>query len=322
MRLSPKEMAILASAELRVDAPIEVLRKDAGYREHTVRYALRRLLERKVIEPIPFINLHRLGYTVYTVLFSAAASERKGSKSLLESLLEAPYVLWVGEFGGEYQYGIGFCCRRFPELVLYLRELSRKYQQLFFDKVISLQISSTIYPRRYLWQRPLQIAPLTSTFNKQEVVEIDRIDERILSALTTYSLLSHRQIALKLGMPLSSFELRVRKLREQGVLLANVYGFDSRAVGRESYKLLVYTKGLDSSFSAEMHKFCLAQPDVVSLIDCLGVWGYEIGVEVTHGQQVNKITQDLYDAFPNLITTVRPLTKFRYPKVRFFPEIS
>ena len=67
MRLSDKELAVLASAEFRAQDPIENLRKDAGLKDHTVRYALRRLLERKVIHPTPFINLHRLG--VYRHVF-------------------------------------------------------------------------------------------------------------------------------------------------------------------------------------------------------------------------------------------------------------
>lgn len=322
MRLSDKEAAVLASAEFRAQDPVENFRKETGLRDHTVRYALRRLIERKVIHPVPFINLHRLGYTVYTVMFSAAADRRSSKENLLNSLLAAPHVLWIGEFGGEYQYGIGFCCRHFSELITYMRELSKKHEQIFFDKAISVQISSTVFPRRYLWRKKLNIAPLTSTFSKDGVYEADLLDQRILSGLTSYSLLSHRQLALKLGIPLSTLELRIKKLHENGVILGNIFGIDTEALGRESFKLLVYTKGLDLNFTAELHKFCMNRSEVTHLIDLLGVWGYEIGVEVLHGKQVTTIIQDLYDAFPGLINTIRPLTKFRYPKFRFFPEIA
>lgn len=322
MKLTNKEAASLASAELRVEAPFSQIRKDAGYREHTVRYSLRSLLARNIIHPVPFINLHRLGYTVYTVLFSAAADKRNSKQKLLESLMSAPYVLWVGEFGGEYQYGIGFCCKQFSELIYYMRDLSKKHEQIFFDKAISVQISTTIFPRKYLWTKKVSVAPLTSTFSKMPPIDIDELDARILSALTTHSLLSHRQIALKLKMPLSTLELRVKKLKDQGVILSTIYGVDSARVGRESFKLLVFTKGLDSNFSANLHAFCALRSEVVSLIDGLGAWGYEIGVEVISGEDVMDLIQDLYDAFPGLINTIRPLTKFRYPKMRFFPEVA
>ena len=322
MKLSDKERAALASAEFRADAPMQVIAKDAGYREHTVRYSLHRLLEREVIRPLPFINLHRIGYEVYTVLFSAAVDRRASKTALLKSLMQAPYVLWVGEFGGEYQYGIGFCCRRFAELITYMRELSKKHEQIFFDKAVSMQISSTIFPRRYLWTRKLPVSPLISTFAKAGIIEIDELDERILSGLTTWSTLSHRQIALKLQVPLSTLELRLSKLIRNGVILGTVYAVNSEAIQKESFKLLVYTKGLDANFTASLYKYCLKRPEAVSLIDTLGVWGYEIGVEVDHGEEVTDIIQDLYETFPGLINTIRPLTKFRYPKVRFFPELA
>jgi len=322
MKVSDKELAVISAAEFKAQDPVVNYRKLTGLREHTIRYALKSLSDRKVIQAVPFINLHRLGYTVYTVMFSAAADRRASKETLLESLLAAPYVLWVGEFGGEYQYGIGFCCKHFSELVGYLRELSKKHQQIFFDKAISVQISSTIFPRRYLWKKDLKIAPLTASFSREGIFTADSLDNKILSGLSSYASLSHRQLAMKLKIPLSTLELRLAKLYQAGVILADLYYVDAEALGRESYKLLIYTKGLELNFTAQLYKFCMSHPEVVSMIDGLGVWGYEIGVEVSRGEQVTGIIQDLYDSFPNLINTIRPLKKFQYPKVRFFPEGS
>jgi DNA-binding Lrp family transcriptional regulator len=319
MRLSEKEATILACAELRADASMALLRKESGYREHTVRYALHRLLERGVIAPVPFINLHRLGYTIYSIFFSSG-SERKGSKdSAVKSFIAAPDVLWVGEFGGEYQYGVAFCTKRLATVVQFLHSLSRRHQQIFFEKAISVQISSTIFPRKYLTSKRFTVEPITVTFG-ESVVEIDQLDARILSALTSFGNLSHRQVALKLGIPLSTMELRFKKLRERGVIAENIYVIDPAAFNKQSFKLLVYTKGLDPQLTGQMHKFCAQHRDITYLIECLGSWGYEIGVEVSRGEEVTAVMQELYEFFGNSINTIKMLTKFRYPKVRWFPE--
>ncbi len=320
MKLSEKEGAILASAEFKADAPIGLLSKESGYREHNVRYVLHRLQERRVIAPVPFINLHRLGYTIYTILFSTGA-EKKGTKdSLLKSFIAAPEVLWVGEFGGEFQYGVAFCTKRFATLIQFLQVLSKKHQNVFFEKAISVQISSTIFPRKYLTSKKISANPITLTFDKN-VVDIDEVDSKILSGISTHGDLSHRQLALKLQMPLSTLELRIRKLREKQVIAGNIYLIDSSAFDRESYKLLVYTKGLDPLLTSQLHKFCAQHQEITYLIDCLGSWGYEIGVEVLKGERVTEVIQELYEAFGGLIHTIKVLTKFRYPKSRWFPEI-
>ena len=82
MKLSEKESTILAATELRAQVPIEVLKKETGYREHIIRHALRRLKEREIIRPIPVINLHQIGYSVYNVFFSSAALSKAARQSL------------------------------------------------------------------------------------------------------------------------------------------------------------------------------------------------------------------------------------------------
>ena len=320
MKLSDKEATILAAAELRAAAPISLLRKESGYRDHTIRYVLRILQKRGVITPVPFINLHVLGYTIYTMFFSLGSEKRGNREALQKLLLDTPEILWVGEFGGEYQYALGFCVHRFSSMVEVLRGLSKKFPNIFFDKAISVQISSTIFPRKYLTSKKMSVKPLTVTFDKA-VCEIDDLDKKILSALTSYSELSYRQLAIKLQMPLSTLELRVKKLREKGVICADIFVFEPSHFQLQSYKLLVYTKGLDPHLSSEMFKFCEAHPNITYLIDGLGSWGYEIGVEVRDAESVTSIIQDIHETFGNLINAVKMLTKFRYPKVRWFPGV-
>jgi hypothetical protein len=90
---------------------------------------------------------------------------------------------------------------------------------------------------------------------------------------------------------------------------------------RQSYKLLIYTKGIDPEMSKKMHAFCSQHPDVVYLFECFGVWAFELGVEVPAQEDVSVIMQEVYEAFGSAVTNIKLLTKFRYPKVRWFPEV-
>jgi DNA-binding Lrp family transcriptional regulator len=320
MKLSEKEGAVIASVELRADAPIKLLTRESGLREHAFRYALRSLLERKVLAPVPFISLHRLGYTVYSIFFTVGGEKRGSHDALIRSLVTEPRVLWVGEFGGEYQFGIGVAVHRLSELIVFLDAVSKKHGAIFYDKAISVQISSTIFPRRYLSARKMSSKPLSVILDKRDPIVLDQLDRKILSAITTHSSLSHRQIALAIRIPLSTLELRVRKLKERGVIVGEVYNVDSSKFDVEGFKLLVYTKGLDSELTAKLYQFCVRQQYVTTLIDCLGSWGYEINVEVSRPKDLSVIVQKLYEEFGASIHTVKTLTRFGYLKSRFFPE--
>ena len=319
MKLSDKEATILAASELRAQAPIGLLQKESGYREHIVRHALRRLKEREVIRPLPVINLHQIGYSVYNVFFSSAALGKTARQALVKSLVSAPEVMWVGEFGGEYHYGVAFCAERPAHVIEFLHGISLKHKDVFLEKAVSLTISSTLYPRRYLSSRKFNVEPIHLKCTNHPI-EVDELDKRILSALSTYGDLSHRQLASKVRVPLSTLELRVKKLREKKVIVGDIYVVSPSKFDRQSYKLLIYTKGIDPDLSKKMHAFCSQHRDIVYLFECFGVWGFEIGVEVPVQEDVSSIMQELYEYFGAAVTNIKLLTKFRYPKVRWFPE--
>jgi hypothetical protein len=47
-----------------------------------------------------------------------------------------------------------------------------------------------------------------------------------------------------------------------------------------------------------------------------------VGVEVSKAEDVSPIMQEMYEFFGASINTIKLLTKFRYPKVRWFPEVA
>lgn len=253
MKLSEKEGAILAAAELRAEAPIALIRKDSGYREHTIRYALKRLADRKVIVPIPFINLHTLGYTIFNLFFSIGSQKQATKTALMKAFQSSSDVLWIGEFGGEFQYGIAICGKRIGELLNLIESLSKKFQNVFFEKAVSCQFSATIYHRKYLASRRYTVAPLVCGFTK-DVAEIDDLDDKILRALATFGDLSHRQLALKLQIPLSTLDLRIRKLSERGVIAGHVLAVDPSKFGVQAFKLLIYGKGISAELSTGLSR--------------------------------------------------------------------
>ena len=104
------------------------------------------------------------------------------------------------------------------------------------------------------------------------------------------------------------------------MIAGEIMAVDSAALGLLSFKLLVYVKGLDPALSKRMHAFCAQHEHCVYLIECLGAWGFEIGVEVPQAEMANDVIQQVYDEFGDSISTIKTLTKFRYPKYTWFPQ--
>lgn len=318
MKLTPKEAAVLASVELNADKPIEVIRKETGLRDHTIRYHLHSLEERRIITRISYINLLALGYNHYNLFFSLASHNKKTKDELLKYLLANPSVTWLAELGAEFPIGLGVSARRIFEVHDLLNGLAQKFKGIFFEKAVATQFANVHFPRKYLSSKRHKF-PLIGMHRTKVEVSIDETDRKILSGLSSLAHKSRRQLAQKLGMPLSSMELRIKKLEERGVITAHIYGVDSAKFGMQTFKLLIYSKGISREFSSELYAFAESHPRIVYLMECFGNWDYELNVEVENPEDIVGITQELYEKCGESVSSVKVLSKFRDRKSLMFP---
>ena len=321
MRLSEKEANVLAAIELNAGLSIADVRRVTGYREHTIRYALKALEERGVISRSPFINLARLGFTLHNIFFSLSSDNKRVKDELIEEMLITPEISWIAEFGGDYQYGIEICAFDLAEVQRILYDLSEKFGNIFFQKAVSTQFAAHLLPRRYLSNKKFEVEPLTLK-RKGGTVAIDELDEQILSVLADNGGVSHRKLASQIGTPLSTFELRVKRLTERGVIQGSFYGVNPESFGVSSYKLIVYGKGVSKTLRQNLLQFSIKHPHIISLFECFGSWDYELGVEVTEPQMVASITQELYEEFGQELNNIQVLSKFKTLKFVMFPLVE
>jgi hypothetical protein len=78
-------------------------------------------------------------------------------------------------------------------------------------------------------------------------------------------------------------------------------------------------KTVDEKFKRSLFDFCAKHQNVNFLIEYLGAWDYEIGVEVENAKDILTITEQVYASFAEMLNTVKVLQVFDYPKVSKYP---
>jgi DNA-binding Lrp family transcriptional regulator len=317
MQLSEKERKVLSSIELNADKSIDLIKKETGYREHTIRYTLHRLLSKGVIKPFTVINRTALGFVEYNIFFSTGSLSQKDRNDFLRALMKEDSVTFVAAMGADFPFGIGVVSKDPFEVRELLNKLSKTFHGMFFEKSVSTQFSVTIYPRGYLTGKQSKTAPFK--IDKAKTIEIDDLDDKILSAVAHIPFRSNRELAQKLGLPLSTLEFRLKRLKEKNVILGSLYAVDPSKIGMHIFKLIVYARGIDPELNLQLHKFCLSNPYCTLLFECFGSWDYEINVEVESPEIVVGIVQELYDTCGQRINTIKVLSKFRNLKDVSYP---
>ncbi|NDC36730.1 MAG: Lrp/AsnC family transcriptional regulator, partial [Proteobacteria bacterium] len=151
------------------------------------------------------------------------------------------------------------------------------------------------------------------------VASVDAIDRKILSALSGSHGASHAELARRLGLPVGTFTYRVEKLEEKGIIGGYTYFLNTEKAGLSTFKLLIYSRGLDPIFADELTAFVRYHPNITLFVRCAGAWDFEINAVFDDTSSVLKLVQELHTKFASHIVNIRTMQIVRHVKARDFP---
>lgn len=318
MTLSENERRVLAAIHMQAMAPLAAIRKESRLPDHTIRYALAKLKDKGLIHFSPVINVYRLGLAHYGVFLALASAGKEMHARFVNSLVESEQVSFLCEVGGDYQYGMSICAPGLLQVSEFLDRLSRRFGDIIFEKAIAVRLALADFPIKHLLGKNADSTPMAWGVSR-EFASIDAVDHQILRALSIVGMPSKTRISAEAKLPLSTLEYRLKKLEKGGIIVGYRYLLDTMKLGVLSYFLLVQLKGIDSSFKGEFRRFCAQHVNVRFLVENLGAWDYEVGVEVHKPREVVTLIQEIHDRFRNKIAGIRSLPVFSYAKVQNYP---
>jgi Lrp/AsnC family leucine-responsive transcriptional regulator len=104
-----------------------------------------------------------------------------------------------------------------------------------------------------------------------EPIELDDIDRRVLAAVQADNLVSAEQLGAAVGLSASAAQRRLRRLRDEGVIVADVSVVDPQAVGRAMTFIVELT--LEREGAAELDAFKRRIQGVPEIQQCYYVTG-------------------------------------------------
>ena len=322
MRLTDKEADVLAAVQLSAERAIGGTAAELGYRQHTVRYYLEQLKFKNIIQAYPYIDVSMMGLTRYFVLFTTASQSSSTDQAFLDHLVASPEVYWVMELGGDYQYACCLCAQNEYAVARFFDALADRFGSLFFEKSISSVVFSAIFGRKYLSKKVPTPKPILRTSSGESTAAVDEVDRMILSRLSQEAFSSWREFARLTGLPASTVDYRIKKLKSSRILLGMPYSINPAAYGMLQFRLMMYTRGFGSAFRERLYAFCAKHPNVVSFVHFLGDWDYDCRIEVADARDANAIRQTLYETFGRELIAVKVIPQFEELKFTMYPGLG
>lgn len=132
------------------------------------------------------------------------------------------------------------------------------------------------------------------TAEAQTQVRLDEVDRKILSVLQHDATLSLDEVAARVGASKTPVWNRIRKLREAGVIKAEVAILDADSLGLEAcFFVLVRTAEHDHDWAARFLNAVRARPEVLEAHRLAGDIDYILKVRVRNARAYDRFYQAL-----------------------------
>ena len=316
--LRDDEEQVLGVIHFDPRCPVKTLSKRIGLPEYTIRRVIRRLKNKGIIKFRPMINVYMLGLTQYAVFFSLASAGQKVHIHFRDKLVRSDEVSFVCELGGEHQYGITICARSAVEVLAFLGKLSKEFGAALNEHILSIQTRLYDFPCKFFLSKVSRNSSCSWGLSNT-VIKIDKTDHLILSALRQLSDYSLTELAHRSDLPISTVDYRLHKLEEQKVISGYFYQINTEKFGFYPYLLTVYTRGVAPPLTKRMVEFARNEDAARIVVETMGAWDYEIGIEVKTPKDASLVAQRLHEEFRDDIRSIRILPVLSYSKVENYP---
>jgi DNA-binding Lrp family transcriptional regulator len=304
---------VLLSSDAERSAPS--LAQQMKVSTRAARYAMESLKKLEIAEPRLVVDLRPLGLVRYHLLFSLAPSGFKNREKAIARIAKADSTLFLAEMGGRFDYQLSVAAKDERSA---LNELERLSALEIREKALTVRLRQLQLPRRYL----TTLAPESNgieTGKGHGPVVLDDIDHQILSLRSGQPDRPLSLIARTLGLPLATARYREERLRAKGIIAGTTMAVDCSRYGAQAYVLILASKGFPSSRGKGIFDFARRNPFCTHVVQCLGAWDFEIGVEVPSYGALQEIVDELARNFGDALSTLEVLPRHRILRYSPYP---
>jgi DNA-binding Lrp family transcriptional regulator len=275
-RITERQREILAEAQLDADLTITDLAKRARVPEFTVRRNLNSLHEQGILDKLWYLNPFANGFGVYDILLEVIPAFLPKLQKLISFLVSMPEVEFVTELSGRFLLCVTVRCRSAQDAASLIGRICEAHPSSIGARDVSTILALTDVPI-FRSVRPSRRKTRLSFVSSAIQIELDPLDERILSLMRSDPNVSLTRIARSLAIPATTVAYRVKALKERGAIVGARLFIDMFRLGYFFAVHRVVLTGENASDVEEIESRIQSIPGVYFTSRCLGRWDISFG---------------------------------------------
>ena len=319
-KLDIKDKKILYELEKDARQSNRVIGKKVGVKPDLVRYRINRLVENKVIDNfLTFVNFSKLGYTDFGVFINTKRLTKQKEEDFIAQIKKNENVSYFSKVGGGYDYIVGILAKDVLHFNDILSKIISKYEGNISKKEISIRMKLFHFSKDYLVDKKSLGGNLPSFGGSVNKPKMDELNNKIIKLIATNARKNIIELSTKLKVPPSTIALRLKKLKEEGIIEGYFTWINPSRCGYDSYNVMLNFSNMDKKVENKFYSFCKSNQHISWLIKTIGKWDYEVGVEVPNKEKFQELLSEIKEKFSEHIINLEFVIIFETMKYNLYP---
>jgi len=290
--MDKKDLKIIEQLQGNARTPFSKIAREVGLSADSVANRIESLRNKGILgNDFVYINFHKLGYVDYGVYLSTVSLSTQTKKEIIDHISGHRNVHYFSETGGSYNFIIGILAKNPPEFNRILESLIMPFYQYIYSKEIIIRLNIDQYASLLTAdEKELLSARFGGSIEDEQ---LDQQDQIILEHLTKTARAKIITIANELEMSSSSVIQRIKSLKSRGIITGYYQPVNLNSQGYQVYNLTLSLVLTTNEIHSRLKSYCQNNPHTRWLIQTMGDWDFELGIEVKDQKELQKIMDEL-----------------------------
>lgn len=318
IKLSENERNVLTCAQHKPQLSVPELSSILSLKHTTVRNCLSKLKNKGILRRGLVADYSKLGLRVFHMILALDKQSRKSKMKILEMMKKCPFISWLAEIGGGYQIGFTYLSKNSDDFNRFFELILEQADCFLADRALVNESAQSYFGTKFLTSKSYDILPL-SYDGGSDVMEVDEKDHSILWSLCNMEFNSLSDISKHLGLPNTTVEYRIKRLKEKGIIKGLNFVVDLSQFNVQVNHLLLTLRTTNDAFKKDLMTFCMKHKNIKSLIRSVGKWDIKLIAETERVEELSQTLDAIREKYGEYVSSVEAIPIYKVHKWAFYP---
>jgi Lrp/AsnC family leucine-responsive transcriptional regulator len=301
IELDVKDRKILYQLDLDSRQSFRSLGKKVGLSKDVVTSRVKKLQEKEVIKGFhAVVDYSRVGFNLYRFYFSFQNVTPELKQEIISYFCKNKYSDDVASLEGVYDLLVVIFVKNNPEAYEFWQQALKRYGKYFSQRVFTAFCHGEYYANRFLVdQKEFTPKRIYQWLDTGKRLEIDEVDYQIIKDISKNSRVSTVKLAQSMDLTAVAVNNRLKKLLDEGIIIAYRLGIDFKKIGYFWYKVNIELNQFESIDG--IVNYLKANPHFSYICRSIGYVDLEVGLILRNTHELRQIMEDVSSRFPDAI---------------------